>query len=243
MLPVVYPVLLSMMPTEVTEEIKIQYPPIECLLYTFHQTASRVPGFLHTLCGIRINTGQPECKLDEDHTEKLADLKLRLKVLSSQANDFIKKLQQVEAKLGQTKAEDDAAKKELATKKSACKQSQVTCPQCRTHGVCSQRGSHPSSWRTGRRQSSRGSPWPRLGRSVRRRAARGVAAAAVGASSRVAARGSRVPVGSRRRAPQGGRGGRGGMRGGHAGRHARAGTRTQLRPEELWCAVQRAVPR
>ena len=86
-----------------------------------------MPGFLHTLCGIRINTGQPECKLDEDHTEKLADLKLRLKVLSSQANDFIKKLQQVEAKLGQTKAEDDAAKKELATKKSACKQSQVTC--------------------------------------------------------------------------------------------------------------------
>lgn len=79
-LPAIYPVMMALLPDSATAETKINYTAAEAALYAFHQTASRVPGFLHSLCGIKINTGQPECKIDEDFTAKLADLHKRLTV-------------------------------------------------------------------------------------------------------------------------------------------------------------------
>eukprot|EP00283_Hemiselmis_rufescens_P006848 CAMPEP_0173420296 /NCGR_PEP_ID=MMETSP1357-20121228/1844_1 /TAXON_ID=77926 /ORGANISM="Hemiselmis rufescens, Strain PCC563" /LENGTH=501 /DNA_ID=CAMNT_0014383075 /DNA_START=30 /DNA_END=1532 /DNA_ORIENTATION=+ len=126
-LTAVYPTMLALMPEESTEETKLNYTSIECLLYAFHQTASRVPGFLHPLCGIKINTGQPENKIDEDFTAKLADLNKRLDVTKKQSSDFVQKLKQVQQKLQQTKPTTDDEKKDLSTKQQACQTSLRTC--------------------------------------------------------------------------------------------------------------------
>ena len=110
----VYPLMMTLLPAEATEETKINYTAVEAVLYSFHQSASRVPGFLHSICGIKINTGQPECKIDEDHTEKLADFQKRLSVVQGQCKDFVAKLKVVEEKLRETKPEDTPeARKEL----------------------------------------------------------------------------------------------------------------------------------
>lgn len=112
----VYPLMMTLLPAEATEETKINYTAVEAVLYSFHQTASRVPGFLHSICGIKINTGQPECKIDEDHSEKLADLQKRLTVVQAQCKDFVGKLKVVAKKLDEATPEDTPeAKKELVT--------------------------------------------------------------------------------------------------------------------------------
>jgi hypothetical protein len=94
-LPAAYPLLQALMPATATADTKLNYTAIECVLYAFHNTASRVPGFLHALCGIKINTGQPENRIDEDFTDKLKDLHARMKVVIAQCDEFIAKLKQV----------------------------------------------------------------------------------------------------------------------------------------------------
>ncbi len=94
-LPALFPLLQSLMPAAASADTKLNYTAIECVLYAFHNTASRVPGFLHALCGIKINTGQPENRIDEDFTEKLKDLHARMKVVIAQCDEFIAKLKQV----------------------------------------------------------------------------------------------------------------------------------------------------
>ena len=67
-LPQIWPRTLALVPDTVDAGTSINWAAIECLLYTFHHLASRVPGFLHGLTGLKIFNGQPENRMDEDHS-------------------------------------------------------------------------------------------------------------------------------------------------------------------------------
>ena len=49
------------------EEMNFTY--VECLLYTFHHLAHKVPNATNSLCGYKIVTGQPSDRLGEDFSE------------------------------------------------------------------------------------------------------------------------------------------------------------------------------
>src|SRR5690348_13349614 len=69
-LPAIYDLFCSHVPTNQTD-IKINYTHIECLLYIFHQLASKAPGSLKNVCGIKIMTGQPsDYEGNEEEMEK-----------------------------------------------------------------------------------------------------------------------------------------------------------------------------
>ena len=135
-LPQVWPLALSEVPDAVTAETKINWGAIECLLYTFHHLGSRVPGFLHALTGLKIFTGQPENRMDEDHSAKLAELNTKMTTLITQSGENIKMLQQVMQKLRQNKPDTPEAQKENNTKIASC---QLTISACQNVSTMAER--------------------------------------------------------------------------------------------------------
>jgi len=126
-LPHIWLLALSEVPDTITAETKINWAALECLLYTFHQLASCVPGFMHSITGLKIFTGQPENKIDEDHTTKLAELTTKMTTLVKQSADYVKKLQQVMQKLREGKLDTPEAKKENGQKIASCQTTIVAC--------------------------------------------------------------------------------------------------------------------
>ena len=132
-LPQVWPLTLSEVPdSAVTAETKINWAAIECLLYTFHHLASRVPGFLHALTGLKIFNGQPENRMDEDHTAKLAELTAKMTTLVTASGESVKSFQQVLQKLRQNKPDTPEAKKENNTKIASCQLTIAACQNVST---------------------------------------------------------------------------------------------------------------
>ena len=126
-LPHIWLLALSEVPDTITAETKINWAALECLLYTFHQLASCVPGFMHSITGLKIFTGQPENKIDEDHTAKLAELTTKMTTLVKQSADYVNKLQQVMQKLREGKLDTAEAKKENGQKIASCQTTIVAC--------------------------------------------------------------------------------------------------------------------
>jgi hypothetical protein len=95
MLPSVYALICSHVPTS-DSDAKINYTHIECLLHIFHQLASKAPGSLKTICGIKIMTGQPsDYEGSEAEMEaKRNEFMLRLKSLISNTTTLITQLNQ-----------------------------------------------------------------------------------------------------------------------------------------------------
>ena len=96
-------------------------------MYTFHHLASCVPGFLHAITGLKIFSGQPENRMDEDHSDKLTVLTTKMTMLMTQSGEYVKKLQLVMQKLRETKLDTPEAKKENSQKMASC---QATIQAC-----------------------------------------------------------------------------------------------------------------
>jgi len=126
-LPQIWPLTLALVPDAVGESTSINWAALECLLYTFHHLASRVPGFLHGLTGLKIFNGQPENKMDEDHSDKLAQLTAKMTTLVTQSGEYSKKMQQVLQKLRQNKPDTPEAKKENSQKMQSCDLTMAAC--------------------------------------------------------------------------------------------------------------------
>ncbi|KAF1861616.1 hypothetical protein Lal_00026004 [Lupinus albus] len=72
MLPSIVQLLKKYMTWKKTgEEMNFTY--VECLLYTFHHLAHKVPNATNSLCGYKIVTGQPSDRLGEDFSEHYND--------------------------------------------------------------------------------------------------------------------------------------------------------------------------
>ncbi|PNY06266.1 apoptosis inhibitor 5-like protein [Trifolium pratense] len=77
MLPSIVQLLKKYMTWKKTgEEMNFTY--VECLLYTFHHLAHKVPNATNSLCGYKIVTGQPSDRLGEDFSEQYNDFTERL---------------------------------------------------------------------------------------------------------------------------------------------------------------------
>ena len=126
-LPLVWPLALSEVPDIITEETKINWAALECLLYTFHHLAERVPGFLHGLTGLQIFNGQPENRQDEDHSAKLAELKAKMTTLVTHTSEYAKKLKLVMNKLRENKLDTPEAKKENGQRIASCLATIAAC--------------------------------------------------------------------------------------------------------------------
>ncbi|KAF4393082.1 hypothetical protein F8388_012591 [Cannabis sativa] len=74
------------------EEMNFTY--VECLLYTFHHLAQKVPNATNSLCGYKIVTGQPSDRLGEDFSEQYKDLTERLTSVEELTRATMKKLTQ-----------------------------------------------------------------------------------------------------------------------------------------------------
>ncbi|XP_057524226.1 apoptosis inhibitor 5-like protein API5 [Amaranthus tricolor] len=84
--------LKKYMPRKKTEEINFNY--VECLLYMFHQLASKAPNATNSLCGYKIVTGQPSDRIGEDFSEQYKDFTERLKCVEELCRGAMKKLTQ-----------------------------------------------------------------------------------------------------------------------------------------------------
>jgi hypothetical protein len=126
-LPLLWPMTLAEVAEAVDADPALNWQALECLLYTFHHLASRVPGFLHAVTGLKIFTGQPENRMEEDHSAKLAELTAKMTTLVTQADGYGKKLQQVLQKLRGAKPDSPEAKKENAQKIASCLATAAAC--------------------------------------------------------------------------------------------------------------------
>ncbi|KAH7428144.1 hypothetical protein KP509_10G077800 [Ceratopteris richardii] len=117
LLPSNLQLLKKYMPRRKTSE-EINYTFVECLLYTFHQLASKTPNTTNSLCGYKIVTGQPSDRLGEDFSDLHKDFMERLTVVEESAKVTKKKLTQAIGEFGKAMvaAKDDAAKSELQAK-------------------------------------------------------------------------------------------------------------------------------
>jgi len=96
MLPSIFSLIKDHVPTSETVDIKINFTHIECLLYIFHQLASKIPGSLSPICGIKITTGQPsDLPETPESIAKFKDFVMRLKYLDTKTKAFIEQLEQV----------------------------------------------------------------------------------------------------------------------------------------------------
>lgn len=107
-LPTIYSMLRDNLPTPsissepgnvaVGSMPEINFSYVECLMYSFLRLAFKVPGALNTICGIKIVTGQPQDRSEEDHSDKLKDLMDRLKTMTQQLDVYKKGLQPLVSK-------------------------------------------------------------------------------------------------------------------------------------------------
>ncbi|GAA0184655.1 hypothetical protein LIER_31943 [Lithospermum erythrorhizon] len=116
LLPSIVQLLKKYMVRRKIEEIN--FTSIECLLFTFHHLAHKVPNATNSLCGYKIVTGQPSDRLGEDFSEQNKDFTERLSTVEDLARAKIKKLTQGMVDHNKTMAaaktedEKDAIKKE-----------------------------------------------------------------------------------------------------------------------------------
>jgi len=107
----VFETLKKQLPKQATasEKPKINFVCVECLLYMFHQLASRDPGFVRNICGIFIPTGQPTDFSATNIAEKKEDFLARLKFLkeSLKSDDVKLIMSSLRSKLRITDKQDD----------------------------------------------------------------------------------------------------------------------------------------
>eukprot|EP00250_Pteridium_aquilinum_P018794 c24208_g3_i1 orf=527-2149(-) len=128
LLPPILQLLKKYMPKRKTTE-DFNYTFVECLLYTFHQLASKTPNTTNSLCGYKIVTGQPSDRLGEDFSDLFKDFTERLTVVEELARATNKKLTQGVGEFGKamTAAKDEAAKNEVRAKKAKTNSGMRTC--------------------------------------------------------------------------------------------------------------------
>ncbi|WJX44268.1 Apoptosis inhibitor 5 [Trifolium repens] len=109
------------------EEMNFTY--VECLLYTFHHLAHKVPNATNSLCGYKIVTGQPSDRLGEDFSEQYNDFTERLKNVEEFTRATIKKLTQGMAENNKSlaNAKTDEEKEKIKTKKQNATTGLRTC--------------------------------------------------------------------------------------------------------------------
>ncbi|KAF3451393.1 hypothetical protein FNV43_RR07488 [Rhamnella rubrinervis] len=127
-LPSVVQLLKKYMPRRKTgEETNFTY--VECLLYTFHHLAHKVPNATNSLCGYKIVTGQPSDRLGEDFSELNKDFTERLSNVEELTRATMKKLTQgmAEHNKAMAAAKSDEAKGCIKTQKQNTTTGLRTC--------------------------------------------------------------------------------------------------------------------
>ncbi|GLT68935.1 hypothetical protein SLA2020_411250 [Shorea laevis] len=127
-LPNVVQLLKKYMPRRKTgEETNFTY--VECLLYTFHHLAHKVPNATNSLCGYKIVTGQPSDRLGEDFSELYKDFTERLSNVEELTRATMKKLTQgmAEHNKAMAAAKSDEAKNNIKTQKQNTTTGLRTC--------------------------------------------------------------------------------------------------------------------
>ncbi|XP_062160659.1 apoptosis inhibitor 5-like protein API5 [Alnus glutinosa] len=127
-LPNVVQLLKKYMPRRKTgEETNFTY--VECLLYTFHHLAHKVPNATNSLCGYKIVTGQPSDRLGEDFSELYKDFTERLSNVEELTRATMKKLTQgmAEHNKAMAAAKSDEAKNSIKTQKQNTTTGLRTC--------------------------------------------------------------------------------------------------------------------
>ncbi|KAL5576638.1 hypothetical protein UlMin_018337 [Ulmus minor] len=127
-LPSVVQLLKKYMPRRKTgEEMNFTY--VECLLYTFHHLAHKVPNATNSLCGYKIVTGQPSDRLGEDFSDQYKDFTERLTSVEELTRATMKKLTQgmAEHNKAMAAAKSDEAKGSIKTQKQNTTTGLRTC--------------------------------------------------------------------------------------------------------------------
>ncbi|XP_023003122.1 apoptosis inhibitor 5-like protein API5 [Cucurbita maxima] len=127
-LPSIVQLLKKYMPGRKTgEEMNFTY--VECLLYTFHHLAHKVPNATNSLCGYKIVTGQPSDRLGEDFSDNYKDFTERLTNIEELTRATIKKLTQGmdEHNKAMAAAKSDEAKSNVKTQQQNAKTGLRTC--------------------------------------------------------------------------------------------------------------------
>ncbi|XP_015874441.1 apoptosis inhibitor 5-like protein API5 [Ziziphus jujuba] len=127
-LPSVVQLLKKYMPRRKTgDEMNFTY--VECLLYTFHHLAHKVPNATNSLCGYKIVTGQPSDRLGEDFSELYKDFTERLSNVEELTRATMKKLTQgmAEHNKAMAAAKSDEAKGSIKTQKQNTTTGLRTC--------------------------------------------------------------------------------------------------------------------
>ncbi|XP_028780301.1 apoptosis inhibitor 5-like protein API5 [Neltuma alba] len=127
-LPSIVQLLKKYMPWKKSgEETNFTY--VECLLYTFHHLAHKVPNATNSLCGYKIVTGQPSDRLGEDFSENYKDFTERLNNIEELTRATIKKLTQgmAEHNKSMAAAKTDEAKEKIKTQKQNTTTGLRTC--------------------------------------------------------------------------------------------------------------------
>lgn len=128
MLPSIVQLLKKYMTWKKTgEEMNFTY--VECLLYTFHHLAHKVPNATNSLCGYKIVTGQPSDRVGEDFSEHYNDFTERLNNVEEFTRATIKKLTQGmdENNKSMAGAKTDEEKEKIKTKKQNATTGLRTC--------------------------------------------------------------------------------------------------------------------
>jgi len=107
LLPSIYSLIQSHVPTEDKPDVKIHFTHVECLLFIFHHLASKIPGNLRTICGIKIVTGQPSDNIgsEEEIKEKYKEFITRLKYLDGKTKGYVDQINQAIKALGKDENE------------------------------------------------------------------------------------------------------------------------------------------
>ncbi|KAF7803364.1 putative pre-mRNA-splicing factor ATP-dependent RNA helicase DEAH9 [Senna tora] len=127
-LPSIVQLLKKYMPRKKSgEETNFTY--VECLLYTFHHLAHKVPNATNSLCGYKIVTGQPSDRLGEDFSDNYKDFTERLNNIEELTRATIKKLTQgmAEHNKSMAAAKTDEAKEKIKTQKQNTTTGLRTC--------------------------------------------------------------------------------------------------------------------
>ncbi len=110
-LPFVYQLLVDGIPLptgDTKPELNFSY--LECILYTFHQLAQKVPGALNKICGIKIITGQPYDDMG-DYKQKREDMITRLNYLETQSSAYLQRVNALKKVAAEKKKEESETEK------------------------------------------------------------------------------------------------------------------------------------
>lgn len=127
LLPSVVQLLKKHMIRRKIEEMNFTF--VECLLYTFHHLAHKVPNATNSLCGYKIVTGQPSDRLGEDFSGFYKDFTERLSTIEDLTRAMLKKLTQgmAEHNKAMAAAKTDEEKSNIKTQKQNATMGLRTC--------------------------------------------------------------------------------------------------------------------